>query len=435
VLEHDDDANVVASINPSTTAQLGAQICTGSGQKHPLCICCRDGVRRGAPCCRPAPARRPRRCCARGPPARCGWAWRRDRGTRAPASPGPTRPAPRPWRPPPGADPPHPRPAAQRPQHANLRLQPAAALQSVRSASAARTKHRTSLPTAQEACAAHSQPAAAASLPPSPAGCASPAGRFSAACTPAAPPAVHASSRCAGSPCAAPPRKASPATLAPPCAALAPGAAATRPRRAPVRASRMSASPLTRPTAAATAASSPGRTGGRLSRPAEGGTVRAALSACARRRWRRTCGRRQLGTRPPAARGPARPCRRTPALTPGPPSCMCKRVDTGGPHHRATTCGASALAASTTARQALKYNATPCKYVCCSISWRGSPTTWPRSVVTSSRSGVAGAACRLRFAMPQQQQRRSGRARTAQAQPVLLGLRWSALLYKLLRTS
>jgi len=63
------------------------------------------------------------------------------------------------------------------------------------------------------------------------------------------------------------------------------------------------------------------------------------------------------------------------------------------------------------------------------------PTTWPRSVVTSSRSGVAGAACRLRFAMPQQQQRRSGRARTAQAQPVLLGLRWSALLYKLLRTS
>ncbi len=47
MLEHDDDANVVASINPSTTAQLGAQICTGSGQKHPLCICCRDGVRRG----------------------------------------------------------------------------------------------------------------------------------------------------------------------------------------------------------------------------------------------------------------------------------------------------------------------------------------------------------------------------------------------------
>jgi hypothetical protein len=128
--------------------------------------------------------------------------------------------------------------------------------------------HRTSLPTAQEACAAHSQPAAAASLPPSPAGCASPAGR-SDACTLAAPPAVHASSLCAGSPCAVPPRKASPATLAPPCAALAPGAAATRPRRAPVRASRMSASPLTRPTAAATAASSPGRTGGRLSRPAD----------------------------------------------------------------------------------------------------------------------------------------------------------------------
>ncbi len=181
--------------------------------------------------------------------------------------------------------------------------------------------HRTSLPTAQEVCVAHSQPTATALLPPSPAGSASPAGR-SAACTLAAPRAVHASSRCAGSPCAAPPRKASPATLTPPCAALPPGAAATRPRRAPVRASRTSASPLTRPTAAAAAASPPARTGGLLSPPAEGSAVRAAVSACARRWRRRTSGWRRRGTPPPASRGPARPCRRTPALTPGPPPCM-----------------------------------------------------------------------------------------------------------------
>ncbi len=100
--------------------------------------------------------------------------------------------------------------------------------------------------------------------------------------------------------------------------------------------------------------------------------MRAAHSACARRRRRRTCGWRRRGTRPPAARGPARPCRSTPTLTPGPQSCMRKRVDTGGPHHRATTCGASALGASTTARQALRVIATQCKLMCCKyeLGWQ-----------------------------------------------------------------